>query len=154
MLLASEFRDDVTSVLLGTTSFWTGIDIQGEALSCVFIDKLPFPEMGNPVLDALGDRYDDVFSRFSLPRTIMMFRQGIGRLIRSVHDRGVMVVLDQRLRTKNYGHGFIRSLPAMPHADSLDAIRTFFEHEHGATWTPAAVQARAKAVEQEQAFPF
>jgi ATP-dependent DNA helicase DinG len=125
-LLTSAFRDDVSSVLLGTTSFWTGVDVPGEALSCVFIDKLPFPEFGNPVLDALSERYDDWFQRFSLPRTIMTLRQGVGRLIRDANDRGVVVILDQRLRTKNYGHSIIRSLPDMPVTSNLKDIARFF----------------------------
>ena len=126
-LLTSEFRNDVSSVLLGTTSFWTGVDVPGEALSCVFIDKLPFPEFGNPVLDALAERYDDWFQRFSLPRAIMTLRQGVGRLIRDANDRGVVVVLDQRLRTKNYGHAIIRSLPNMPVSSNLADIKPFFD---------------------------
>lgn len=128
-MLTTEFRNEVSSVLLGTTSFWTGVDVPGEALSCVFIDKLPFPEFGNPVLDALSERYDDWFQRFSLPRTIMTLRQGVGRLIRDAGDRGVVVILDQRLRTKNYGHSIVRSLPPMDIAQNVSEISRFFGHK-------------------------
>ena len=123
-LLTQQFKNDTSSVLLGTTSFWTGVDVPGEALSCVFIDKLPFPEMGNPVMDALADKYDDWFFRFALPRAIMTFRQGVGRLIRATGDKGVIVVLDQRLRTKNYGMSFIQSLPKMRLSNDLNDIPT------------------------------
>ena len=125
-LLTTMFREDVSSVLLGTTSFWTGVDVPGEALSCVFIDKLPFPETTNPVLEALAERYDDSFQRFSLPRTIMTLRQGVGRLIRALGDKGVIVMLDQRLRTKNYGHSIIRSLPNMPISTKITDVQRFF----------------------------
>jgi ATP-dependent DNA helicase DinG len=121
-LLTQQFKNDTNSVLLGTTSFWTGVDVPGEALSCVFIDKLPFPEMSNPVMDALAEKYDDWFFRFSLPRAIMTFRQGAGRLIRATSDRGVIVVLDQRLRTKKYGSAFIQSLPKMRVSNQLNDI--------------------------------
>lgn len=123
-MLTQQFRDDESSVLLGTTSFWTGVDVAGASLSCLLIDKLPFPEVNNPVMDALSDKYDDWFQRFSLPRAIMMFRQGAGRLIRSATDKGVIVVLDQRIRTKNYGAGFIQSLPPMRVSKNLADIRT------------------------------
>jgi ATP-dependent DNA helicase DinG len=127
-LLTTEFRNDVNSVLLGTTSFWTGVDVPGEALSCVFIDKLPFPEMSNPVIGALSERYpDEWFQRFSLPRAIMTLRQGVGRLIRDANDRGVVVILDQRLRTKNYGHGVVRSLPQMPTSSNLADVKRFLD---------------------------
>jgi ATP-dependent DNA helicase DinG len=78
--------------------------------------------MSNPVMDALAEKYDDWFFRFSLPRAIMTFRQGAGRLIRATSDRGVIVVLDQRLRTKKYGSAFIQSLPKMRVSNQLNDI--------------------------------
>jgi ATP-dependent DNA helicase DinG len=127
-LLTAEFRNDVSSVLLGTASFWTGVDVPGEALSCVFIDKMPFPESSNPVLDAIIEKYpDEWFQRFSLPRATMMLRQGVGRLIRDVNDKGVVVILDQRLKVKNYGHAVVSSLPDMPQSRQLSDVRRFFD---------------------------
>jgi ATP-dependent DNA helicase DinG len=119
------FRDDVSSVLLGTTSLWTGVDIPGEALSALVIDRLPFPRPDDPVLAVLQERAPDFFSRHVLPRTSIQLQQGVGRLIRSVKDRGVVVILDRRLRDKPYGRYLLGSLPPMPVDSSLDAIRPF-----------------------------
>jgi ATP-dependent DNA helicase DinG len=119
------FREDVSSVLLGTTSLWTGVDIPGEALSALVIDRLPFPRPDDPVLAVLQAREPDFFGRHVLPRTSIQLQQGVGRLIRSVRDRGVVVILDRRLRDKPYGRYLLGSLPPMPVDSSLDSIRPF-----------------------------
>ncbi|ACY13435.1 ATP-dependent DNA helicase [Haliangium ochraceum] len=123
--LVDEFRRDVKSVLLGTESFWAGVDVQGEALSCVVIDRLPFPPPNDPVIDALKERGGNSFLSASLPRAIIAFKQGFGRLIRASDDRGVVVVLDERLYTTFYGRAFLRSLPAMRKSRTLEDVQTF-----------------------------
>jgi ATP-dependent DNA helicase DinG len=123
--LIEDFRKDVRSVLLGTESFWAGVDVPGESLSCVVIDRLPFPSPDDPVLDAVSERDPDWFQDFSLPRAIIAFKQGFGRLIRSQLDRGVVVVLDERLVTKRYGKKFIRSLPYTLKSRRLAHVRHF-----------------------------
>lgn len=110
--LIAEFRHDVSSVLLGLASFWEGIDVPGEALACLVIDRLPFPRPDDPVLDFVTEKIGRrSFAEFSIPRAVMTFCQGFGRLIRSVDDTGVVVVLDRRLIDKPYGITFLRSLP-------------------------------------------
>jgi ATP-dependent DNA helicase DinG len=110
--LVRRFREDKTSVLLGAESFWSGVDVPGEALSCVVMDRLPFPNPSDPVMDALAERDDDSFRNQSLPRATTMFRQGFGRLIRASTDRGAVVCLDSRLLDKPYGKLFLKCLPA------------------------------------------
>jgi len=120
--LVRQFKEDVNSVLLGTESFWAGIDVKGEALSCLVIDKIPFPTPGDPVLDAMQDAaggFKSSFFKISVPRAVLQFRQGAGRLIRSATDRGVLVVLDRRLVTKGYGDLFCKSLPPMMRANGI-----------------------------------
>jgi ATP-dependent DNA helicase DinG len=123
--LIETFRKDVRSVLLGTESFWAGVDVPGESLSCVVIDRLPFPPPDDPVLDAMSERDPDWFEDFSLPRAIIAFKQGFGRLIRSQLDRGVVVVLDERLVTKRYGKKFLGSLPFTLKSRRLAHVRHF-----------------------------
>lgn len=110
--LIEEFREDVSSVLLGVDSFWAGIDVPGEALSCVIIDRLPFPNPDDPILDATKDKGEKSwFMDYSIPRAVIAFKQGAGRLIRSIYDKGVIVVLDDRIINKRYGAIFINSFP-------------------------------------------
>lgn len=123
--LVEAFRADVSSVLLGTESFWAGVDVPGESLSCVIIDRLPFATPNDPVLDAMKDRGDDWFKGYALPRAVVAFKQGFGRLIRRIDDRGVVVCFDQRLRTKGYGKTFLASLPTVTVTDRLDAVGNF-----------------------------
>ncbi|MBN1773204.1 MAG: DEAD/DEAH box helicase family protein [Deltaproteobacteria bacterium] len=125
--LIEEFRRDVGSVLLGTESFWAGVDVPGESLSCVVIDRLPFPTPDDPVLDAITQRDRRWFTNYSVPRAVIAFKQGFGRLIRTVTDRGVVVVLDRRLVTKPYGRLFTDSLPNVLKSRRLDSIRRFLE---------------------------
>lgn len=104
--------DDPRSVIFGTASFWEGIDIRGEALSLVVIARLPFGVPTDPIHKARSELYDDPFGGYSLPGAILRFRQGFGRLIRDREDRGVVAVLDSRIRTRRYGSEFVEAIPA------------------------------------------
>ena len=99
-------------MILGTSSFWEGIDIRGEALSLLMITRLPFGVPSDPIFKARSEQYNDPFGEYSLPAAILKFRQGFGRLIRDKTDRGVVALLDRRLWEKRYGKAFIDSLPA------------------------------------------
>jgi ATP-dependent DNA helicase DinG len=109
--LVQRFRDERSSCLFGVASFWEGVDVPGDALSCVVIDKIPFESPDDPIADLLASRRRDYFKKYALPRAVIAFRQGVGRLLRSKTDRGVIVCLDPRLTTKGYGAAFLRSLP-------------------------------------------
>ena len=113
--MLQEFREDRDSVLFGTDSFWTGVDVPGEALSMVIVTKLPFASPGHPLIAARLERIrmagKSDFANYSLPEAVLKFRQGVGRLIRSRSDRGYIVVLDPRVISKGYGRGFIDSIP-------------------------------------------
>ena len=128
--LLERFRHLGNAVLLGTSSFWEGVDVRGEALSCVIIDKLPFGSPGDPVLqariEALRNQGLNPFMEHQLPSAVISLKQGIGRLIRDRNDRGVLVLCDPRLRTKSYGKIFLKSLPAMPRTHSVDVVQEFF----------------------------
>ncbi|MFQ6058861.1 MAG: helicase C-terminal domain-containing protein [Anaerolineae bacterium] len=109
--LLETFKENDRTVLLGTRSFWEGIDVVGEALSCLVIARLPFDVPTDPIFAARSETFEDPFGQYAVPQTILRFRQGFGRLIRSKTDRGVVVVLDKRLLTKFYGPAFLNSLP-------------------------------------------
>ncbi len=109
--LLRTFQSNPRTVLLGSASFWEGVDVVGEALSVLVIAKLPFAVPTDPVFAARSETFADPFHEYSLPQAVLKFKQGFGRLIRSRTDRGVVVVLDRRLQTKAYGAAFIRSLP-------------------------------------------
>jgi len=113
--LLKRFRETPHAVLFATSSFWQGVDVIGEQLSCVIIDKLPFASPGDPVtsarIDAIRERGGDPFGEYQVPLAILALQQGLGRLIRHRRDRGVLAVLDPRLRTKGYGRRFLSSLP-------------------------------------------
>jgi ATP-dependent DNA helicase DinG len=126
-LIAKKFREDVHSVLLGTESFWAGVDVPGESLSCVIIDRLPFPTPDDPIVDAISEKNDRWFFEYAIPRAVIQFKQGFGRLIRTTEDRGVVVVLDRRILTKSYGRSFIKALPPVMMADAVADVRTFLE---------------------------
>ncbi len=129
--LLERFRAMGNAVLLGTSSFWEGVDVRGEALSCVIIDKLPFASPGDPVwqarIEALQARGGNPFIEEQLPHAVITLKQGVGRLIRDVSDRGVLVVCDPRLVTKGYGKVFINSLPDMRRTRDFDEVEAFFQ---------------------------
>jgi DNA polymerase-3 subunit epsilon/ATP-dependent DNA helicase DinG len=109
--LLENFRETSRAVLLGTRSFWEGIDVPGDPLSCLVLAKLPFAVPSDPVFAARSEEMDDPFYQYTVPDAILRFRQGFGRLIRTKTDRGVAVVMDSRLQTKRYGELFLSSLP-------------------------------------------
>jgi ATP-dependent DNA helicase DinG len=126
--LIDEFRRDTHSVLLGVASFWAGVDVPGESLSVVFIDKIPFPTPDDPVLDKLMENDRRAWAGYAVPRAIIEFKQGFGRLIRSTTDRGVVVCCDTRLITKGYGKQFLRAMPRdMQKVRNLEAIREWLD---------------------------
>ena len=109
--LLEDFRTTPRAVLLGTRSFWEGVDVVGPALSALVIARLPFSVPDDPVFAARSDTFDNPFAEYAIPETILRFRQGFGRLIRTQTDRGIVVVLDRRILTKSYGPLFLNSLP-------------------------------------------
>jgi len=130
-LLLEEFKQDVSSVLFATGSFWEGVDVPGEALSCVIIDKLPFDPPTEPVTQARIERIagqgGNPFYQYQIPAAIITLKQGLGRLIRSTEDHGVLSILDSRILTKEYGKLFLQSLPPAPVVQKRDEIRGVFE---------------------------
>jgi ATP-dependent DNA helicase DinG len=127
--LLRQFRETPHSVLLATASFWQGVDVVGEALSCVIVDKLPFASPGDPItsarIDAIRARGGEPFDDYQVPLAILALLQGLGRLIRHRRDRGVLAILDPRLRTKGYGRRFLGSLPPAPIVHELAAVQRF-----------------------------
>jgi ATP-dependent DNA helicase DinG len=109
--LLDSFRGTERAVLLGTRSFWEGVDVPGEALSVLMIAKLPFDVPNDPIIQSRSETFENPFSEYTLPEAILRFRQGFGRLIRTQSDRGVVAVLDRRVRSKQYGPLFLQSLP-------------------------------------------
>ena len=128
--LLSQFRETPHAVLFATSSFWQGVDVVGDALSCVIIDKLPFASPADPItaarIDAIRARGGDPFGEYQVPLAVLALQQGLGRLIRHRRDRGVLAVLDPRLRTKGYGRRFIASLPPAPVVHDLARLGDFF----------------------------
>jgi len=127
--LLRQFRETAHAVLLATASFWQGVDVVGEALSCVIVDKLPFASPADPItaarMEAIRARGGDPFADYQVPLAVLALQQGLGRLIRHRQDRGVLAVLDPRLRTKGYGRRFIQSLPPAPVVHDLARIERF-----------------------------
>ncbi|MBD8872340.1 ATP-dependent DNA helicase [Rhodanobacter sp. DHB23] len=128
--LLEEFRHSGHGVLLGAASFWEGVDVAGDALSVVVIDKLPFAAPDDPVLvarlEALEQQGINPFMGWQVPAAAIALKQGAGRLIRSVTDRGVLVLCDPRIASKNYGKLFLASLPPMPRTRDLGDVQAFF----------------------------
>ncbi len=129
--LLERFRELGNAVLVGTSSFWEGVDVRGEALSCVIIDKLPFSSPGDPVLqarlDAMREQGLNPFFDFQVPQAVITLKQGVGRLIRDENDRGVLMIWDPRLFGKSYGRVFRNSLPPMPITRDVADVQAFFE---------------------------
>lgn len=129
-VLLGEFKASIESVLLATYSFWEGIDVPGEALSCVLIDKLPFEVPTDPIvkarLDHLGQAGQNPFYQYQVPRAAIHLKQGVGRLIRNQSDRGVVVIFDIRLFSKSYGKLFRQALPPLPCSRDISAVERFF----------------------------
>jgi ATP-dependent DNA helicase DinG len=126
--LLEKFRETPNAVLFATSSFWQGVDVQGEQLSCVIIDKLPFAVPTDPIVAARSRFIDEnggrSFSEYSVPQAVISLKQGIGRLIRSRTDRGVIAILDPRIRTKPYGREFLTSLPRMRITSDLSDVES------------------------------
>jgi ATP-dependent DNA helicase DinG len=133
-LLLEQFKEAGNAVLLGTSSFWEGVDVRGEALSCVIIDKLPFASPGDPVLKArlevMTQQGKNSFVEYQLPTAVIALRQGIGRLIRDVTDRGVLMVCDPRLLKRSYGQLFLDSIPPMRRTRDITDVQAFFQEEN------------------------
>jgi ATP-dependent DNA helicase DinG len=131
--LLKKFRATPNAVLFATSSFWQGVDVRGEQLSCVIIDKLPFAVPSDPIVAArqrhIEEEGGSSFYEYSVPQAIISLKQGLGRLIRSTTDRGVLAVLDPRLRTKMYGQQFIKSLPKCRITSSVEDLERFFAGE-------------------------
>ena len=128
--LLERFRRLGNAILVGSQSFWEGVDVRGEALSLVVIDKLPFAPPDDPVLSARIDRMKaegrNAFMDYQLPRAVINVKQGAGRLIRDETDRGVLMICDPRLISKPYGKRIWRSLPPMRRTRELDDVLAFF----------------------------
>jgi ATP-dependent DNA helicase DinG len=128
--LLEHFREDVDSVLFATATFWQGVDVQGESLSLLVVDKLPFSAPGDPLVEARCERIvregGDWFSDYALPSAVLQLRQGFGRLIRGHGDEGVVAILDPRLRTRAYGRRFLEALPPAPLVAERAAVADFF----------------------------
>jgi ATP-dependent DNA helicase DinG len=132
--LLMEFRERMGSVLFATASFWEGVDVQGEALSCVIVDRLPFAPPDDPIVSARIERTrksgGDPFYSFQVPMAILALKQGLGRLIRTRGDRGILCILDVRILTKPYGKIFMKSLYGCPISRDLNEIAAFFADDH------------------------
>ncbi len=130
MELLQTFKKEVSSVLFATQSFWQGVDVQGEALSCVIIDKLPFVSPSDPVAEAkmneLKKQNLNSFLEYQVPSAIILLKQGLGRLIRSSDDRGLLSILDPRIQQKSYGKQFLASLPPCRVTSNRHDIKEFF----------------------------
>jgi ATP-dependent DNA helicase DinG len=128
--LLEKFRTTEGAVLFATSSFWQGVDVQGDALSCVIISKLPFAVPTDPVVAArqkyIDDQGGNSFYEYSVPQAAITLKQGLGRLIRSTSDRGVLSILDPRLKTKSYGRYFLQSIPQCQQTTSLEDAASIF----------------------------
>ena len=144
--LLEEFRMTPNCVLFATSSFWQGVDVQGEQLSCVIIDRLPFAVPNDPVvaarIKAIDENGGNAFFEYQVPSAVISLKQGFGRLIRSLHDRGLLCLLDNRILKKQYGRVFLNSLPDYARTTDIRAVERFFGAEgmgrgEGATPLPA-----------------
>jgi ATP-dependent DNA helicase DinG len=131
--LLEAFRNTPHAVLFATSSFWQGVDVQGDQLSCVVIDKLPFSVPSDPVVAAriaqINESGGNPFYQYQIPTATILLKQGMGRLIRSKTDRGILVLLDKRVLTKSYGKAFLQSLPPAPLTHDMSKVCSFLKHE-------------------------
>ncbi len=125
--LIEQFKAAPNAILMGTASFWQGIDIPGDALQCVVIAKLPFAVPDDPVIESRMERLKNPFVEYQVPQATLLFRQGFGRLIRTKTDKGAVAVLDSRIMTKNYGKSFLKSIPKCRITDERDTFAKFME---------------------------
>ena len=129
--LLEEFKITANAVLFATASFWQGVDVKGDALSAVIIDKLPFQVPSDPLVAArtahIQREGGNAFSQYHVPNAVLRLKQGFGRLIRSTTDRGILAVLDNRLTTKSYGRLFMDSLPDYEVTDRIEDLVEFME---------------------------
>jgi ATP-dependent DNA helicase DinG len=129
-VVLGQFRATPNAVLFATSSFWQGVDVVGEQLSCVIIDKLPFASPGDPItaarIEAINAQGGDAFQEYQVPLAILAMLQGLGRLIRHRTDRGLLAVLDPRLRTMSYGQRFLDSFPPARVTQDLGEVTRFF----------------------------
>ncbi len=129
--LLEQFRSTPNAVLFGTGSFWQGIDVQGEQLSCVIVDRLPFAVPSDPITkartDAIAAAGGNAFNDLQIPQAVLTLKQGFGRLIRSLTDRGVLMLLDPRIRTTRYGQVFLDSLPPYQRTTDINDVERFFD---------------------------
>jgi ATP-dependent DNA helicase DinG len=129
-VLLQQFRETHNAVLFGTSSFWQGVDVQGEQLSCVIIDRLPFAVPSDPVVkarvEAINNDGGNAFYDYQVPAAVITLKQGFGRLIRSLSDRGVLALMDNRILKKPYGKVFLSSLPPYKRTTTLADVEAFF----------------------------
>ncbi len=132
--LLQSFRSTPNAVLFATSSFWQGVDVQGEQLSCVVVDKLPFSVPSDPVVAAritqINESGGNAFYEYQIPTATILLKQGLGRLIRSKTDRGILALLDKRILTKSYGRMFLQSLPPAPLTHNSDEVRNFLKEQN------------------------
>jgi ATP-dependent DNA helicase DinG len=130
MALLEDFRLTPNAVLFATSSFWQGVDVQGDQLSCVIIDRLPFAVPSDPIVAARVKAIDadggNAFFQYQVPAAVITLKQGFGRLIRSLHDRGVLALLDNRILKKQYGRVFLDSLPNYQRTTEISDVEKFF----------------------------
>jgi ATP-dependent DNA helicase DinG len=127
----AEFMELGNALLVATGAFWEGIDVRGDTLSCVIIDKLPFTAPDDPLLKARIEdcqlKGGDAFAQVQIPDAVITLKQGVGRLIRDKQDKGALIICDNRLVTRDYGGVFLASLPPIPRTRSLDLVKDFLE---------------------------